>query len=783
MDESPLFLILGETNDEKGKNFEQFIKTFLKTIGYSDIRSIRRTGMQIDFTATHFFSRTRCIGEAKGYKKGKNVQSEPVLAFAKKIDIYKDDENLTDCKGYVITTSGFSWEIDDLKRKSEVLKNVTLINGEDLVKLLKDSEFIPSTDLLNSNIQEQLPFTMEDKSILIYNGTLFWLCKFKRESGESKYYAIFDRKGKYIKHYEVRTIIELLPEETRERSMVDLDLRFKILEYFLDEEVSSIEEISLKLEISKESIELNLDFLNSQEKIVTTVNKNTFRLSREIEHFRHLYNIIYKSRERDLLLKLYLSDYFEKIIDQRMIKYILNRFYIFEPSDLQKEELTKVISLFPSTLTHCLNEKTTLFKNTFNSRNQFKGININDILYKDLKYQLFWAIMEDISKNSSVTTAIKSKGNLLEERIIGNYKVLKNQELYLDFKSEATVFLRKYVGTESIEAGMPLSATSIQGSLQTDALLIELGDYERAIRNFQESAENPNLQQFRNQILINLGVALAHNQQFSEAIEVYTDALSYNQHIPLILNNLIRAWYLRARQAINLQNQIPLNQIYVVNCLLEAKRYFDKFNLLTLNEDDKQKFMGLNAVNKDIEDLLNVFYEKGLEILPIYQIPDFLFQIKNIDEDLVKKIFEKNKDIFALILNKDYYELRPHSWNMLANIYIKLGENKHALILIDKALQHFEKKHDIFNFMDTKAEILYNLGKFEESFDVFSKILEVDKDDPRVKLFYAETCWKASKTALKLRRNEKFKELRTIAKELAETHCCIKKIQNQIKKE
>jgi len=75
------------------------------------------------------------------------------------------------------------------------------------------------------------------------------------------------------------------------------------------------------------------------------------------------------------------------------------------------------------------------------------------------------------------------------------------------------------------------------------------------------------------------------------------------------------------------------------------------------------------------------------------------------------------------------------------------------------------------------------LEKYKESFDLFLKVLELDKDDPRFKRFYAETCWKASKVAERIGNKKRSKELKELAKNLVDTHCSSKNIQEKIKKD
>jgi len=103
------------------------------------------------------------------------------------------------------------------------------------------------------------------------------------------------------------------------------------------------------------------------------------------------------------------------------------------------------------------------------------------------------------------------------------------------------------------------------------------------------------------------------------------------------------------------------------------------------------------------------------------------------------------------------------------------------LEIIEKSIKFLEEKTDILAILDTKAEILNNLGDFKNAFELFQKILKVDKNDLRVRKFYAETCWKASKAAREIGLRAEYERLENLAKQLVDTHCSSENVKKEIK--
>ncbi|MHA1285285.1 MAG: restriction endonuclease [Promethearchaeota archaeon] len=749
----PDFIILGNNTKEKGDNFEIFLKDYLSSQGYSNIQSERKTGMQIDFTAIDIFSKIHIFGEAKGYSKDVKVKNNDVFAFRSKFEQYKEkkeNKDLKVVKPIFVTTSEFTWEIEETIKNGEFMGEIELIDGRKLIDRLRESSYIPLKDLLNEKIKNNIPFERGDLHIILYNGKFFWLQEFK--INESTYFSIFEKDGDILKHNFSSQIIELLPDEFKEFNYIDLDVKYKILKYLFRRDYSTIDDLSSDLEITKEAIKINIEFLNKYEKIIRLAPNKGYFLSKEYEWFRSLFNLIFKAENQTQLLGiLFTSEYFEKAMSETMITRILNRFYINNLGKKETHEFSKIVKLFPSVLNYCLNEHDQLrmFEKYPEDSAEKK--------YKFLKFHIFSLITEDLFKNNELMKTIFTNKQIFDERIIGKITLLKEKKLYLSFDAEAKLSYMKYVGDEDIEPGTPIKLVDKRGMINIINSYIELEDFQGAIYLCDIVLNDPDLEEVKYAALINKGFCLANIGQLVDSIKIYEEALQQNRELPLIYRNLFHAWMGKYYAAINHQKEFPLNINNLFNYLINARECYKK--LKSEVEENNEYAEIMNTIKQELEREFNSFYKQSLSNLNDIQIINLLNYIRELDDAHIKPIYNVHKERIKNLVDLEYFRFLPISWNYLAYILLLIGEYDLALTAINKALKFLDEKPNKYVYLDTKAEILHKKNINEEAFQIFSEILKIDKDDFRIKPFYAETCWKAAKTAKVLGYEDKFIEL------------------------
>ncbi len=555
-----------------------------------------------------------------------------------------------------------------------------------------------------------------------------------------------------------------------------LDIRYEIINFFFNNEKAKFNDLADSLEKSKELVFLVLEFLINQKKIIIKSNENYFSLAHEILAFKELFNLVFYFERNNLLINLYNSKYLKEMINP-IVDFIKSRFYLSEIDEKNTEEIRKVIMLFPSTLNYCLNNEKDLTYFKHSSENKQSKI------YESFKIKLFSRILEDLFKNVEVNKKIFENWNILDYRLLGNLILLKDKKQFLDFITETITSLIKLKIDKPIEAGTPIKLLDSKGLIGLLAAQIELKDYQGAINKSTEYLLDPKLEEYKMYFLINQGVAFAYLGKFLKAIENYLKALEIKEE-PIIYKNLTYAWFNKYLQAIEKQKEYPLIIIKLLEYLHNTKLNLEKLNSFkSKKEKDKEIFKGLTDLENNVDKEFESFYRQTIKSLEFYDVPHFLFQVENYAEEYLEPIYQENTKKIDKLSELEYYKLSPSSWNKLANFFKNLKKNKKAIQSIKKAQRYYEEQPYYFAFLDTEAEILYDSGKFEDSLSLFNKILSLNKDDIRVRHFYAETCWKAAKSAKQIGEIKKFRELMNDACKFADNYCDNKRIRQKIKKD
>lgn len=667
--------------------------------------------------------------------------------------------------------------IEDFKKELQTEKltprypNILIVRLKDLL-LIKDYFIDTKKDFLNL-----LNNFIEFGEGFLYNDFIVKYLNLLNEIEELELESFIKSLNKFLVGINT-TLLNINKESFLDKYNISIrfqDVKLMLLEWFFIKNERIIEDFKEISEYPYDIIKLNFDYLRQQKKIVC--KEGFYILSDEISIFNQIFNDIFNSNDNELILKLFLSDYFSNFfLENDLIKNILNRFYILKANDIQYEEIKKICSIFPSALYYCLNETDDLIF--------FKNISKDEKLrsYDAFKFKLFAKLTNDYFNRTKIIHSIFKAKEILDERFVGNFLLLKHNKLYLDFNVQSQISQIKYVGKTPLEPGTPVTLVDKKGFVEAIGKFILLKDYNNAVRISKEYINNPKLGEIKHLILINLGVAYAYLGKFTKAIECYENALKKKEKLPLIYKNIIHAWFLKYKQTVDNQKEFPLDILNMLIYLDKAKNALDIFKSLELNKEEKENFNDIKPIEKDIRVELKNFLEQSLIKMNYLQIPEFLIRIGYIDNLYLKEIYKIHKRLIDSFIQKNFLEFSPLMWNNIANFYRFIDNNEAALLAIENGLKSMEQNRNSYLLFDTKAEILYNLNNYDESFKTFSKILELNKDDPRVSYFYAETCWKAAKCAKKIGNIAEFNNLYKKAKELLESHCLDEKIKEEIKK-
>jgi len=550
------------------------------------------------------------------------------------------------------------------------------------------------------------------------------------------------------------------------------DEKIKIINSLLEREPLKLLEISKAVNISEELTSLIL-FYFINESIFRPNGETEFSFNIGIAPFKRILKLIFYLEDRTFLINLYKSAYLQRSLSS-LVEYTKNRFFLRDEDN--SEEIKKIIELFPSALFYCIFEEKILdfFKNAS------KDENFNT--YDAFKDNIFSKIIEDLFKNKDLMKDIFVYNKILDYKFLGNMILLKEANKFLDFKTEKTISIVKLKEGVSIEAGMPVFLPDSGQLVNLIAKQIQFKDYIAAIKKCDDFLIKPELEKNKIHFLINQGVAYAYIGKFSKAIQNYNEALKIRE-LPIIYKNLSHAWFNKYIQVIKQQTEFKIDVVEILEFLNNAKINLEVVKSFDKKELTNASFNDLKELEQKIKEEFENFLNQLIKLISPIQIPYVLFQARKIDNNFIKLIYDKNSEDIDKLLDMEYYKLDPNLWNFLAIIYSELGKNQAALNCIEKAQNICIKKSNWFVYLDTKAEVLFNMTKYKEALVLFKQILEKDKDDIRVKHFYAESCWKAAKTARELGEKKKFRELMSKAYNLKDEYCYDEKIRNKIEKD
>jgi len=181
------------------------------------------------------------------------------------------------------------------------------------------------------------------------------------------------------------------------------------------------------------------------------------------------------------------------------------------------------------------------------------------------------------------------------------------------------------------------------------AKLIGLKNYEGVIEEIDKYLTEPSLEDLKPQFLINKGVAYAYLGKFTKAIQIYEDALKFNEQLSTLYANLFRAWFNKYKQAINNQEDYPIISIYLLRYLNSSKVFLDKLNDLELSEEEQKKIKDLENADNDLKEEFSAFYDQCLNGMDLNDVPIFLTLVSIINEDYFYKILGKNEKALIAI--------------------------------------------------------------------------------------------------------------------------------------
>ncbi len=313
-----------------------------------------------------------------------------------------------------------------------------------------------------------------------------WKITVSAENSDLKYLIFLESNGDITFDTDMNYILERLSLED-ELILRILD-RHKVLSYIYDLNERTIEEISQNVLEPKEDIQIIIEKLLS-EKIISLEN-DKIKLR---EDFPSFYLVFRESKKHPIqeLVKLMLSKYYDNLLDE-IIDHIEVRFKL--KFNNHKNSVKKILKISPKCLDFCLEGNTTPFKNLYNQVIKDKQVS-EEVEKKFHKSQIrtFFSQIVSLLFTDCVheprlkQLQIQEQINIINATI--KLKMGSEKGLQLDIEEEYPMIIMRLKEGSSVKFGEWVSASDIEKFIEVGNRFLGIGEYERAIREYDTVME------------------------------------------------------------------------------------------------------------------------------------------------------------------------------------------------------------------------------------------------------------------------------------------------------
>lgn len=527
-----LIKILAESRQEKGKQFEGLMMKILDRMGYTDFRSrIYKTGVELDLKAWHKVTREPILCQCKAHKD--SISSKPLrLSYGDYTKERKREDRLV---GLFFSLSGFNstaleW-YDELD--STTKETFRIFQLQQILNLLRDSGMLVSDDLIIHKLETLGCFNLAERYIVYFNNAIYCIQLIPLVNEQKYGFNVVNDKGNIVSKL-ICNQIKNQDDELKDKELINLQAREKVILNLLDGKSKSIEQISSEIIESKTDIELAIKRLTA-EAIVKMID-NTYKIAYELTTFLSLAKQFLYGEHRSKFIS---SNYAEEIINDALLNYIKDRFRLDIPNGL-KSHILNLIRISPSALREALfssidryvtsDEHLTRLKMSPEELKKWRASFINSFL----ELLLGQFLVDHYSH--------RLRRKIHEEEIKGyqigiNLKVATLRNLFLSLHTESVIMSAKLAEGVSVRGGELMSFTDPAIFIEFGDVLSNMGEFEKALQEFDRAIKSVKDENKLKVAWNNKGVCyLRMGNKDNEAISCFDKALEYD-------TGLKEAWY------------------------------------------------------------------------------------------------------------------------------------------------------------------------------------------------------------------------------------------------
>ena len=340
------------------------------------------------------------------------------------------------------------------------------------------------------------------------------------------------------------------------------DLIFKkIVLCLLDCAPKSISEIADEIGQPSVTVEHQLTILDSAgicEK-VSNGEMDQYVVKKDIETFAQLVKEFLSNKEKhtDQIEQFIASEYYLTRIDDELVDYVLNRFYLNSvyQDDETKMGIQRILLASPSGLLLVLHGDTTIFNEL---QSNWEHLDSSDetrewftqIIHSQFMTPLLEMLIADMKVPVYGFLYAKLQLRVAEVNIQVNIATVHGK--YVEAKAGGSFTLLK--AAEALRAGQLSAAVDPMVFSENGVALLHLGEFQTALESFDKAfsaVQDPNQKAI---ILNNKGLAFLRLRQYQKAIKCFEEGIAFDGEISVLHENkqIAEEYLVRATDADNL---------------------------------------------------------------------------------------------------------------------------------------------------------------------------------------------------------------------------------------
>ena len=354
----------------------------------------------------------------------------------------------------------------------------------------------------------------------------------------------------------------------------------------LDGDPKSANEIADKIGQPLVTIEHQLTILDSAgicEK-VSNGEMNQYVVKKDIETFAQLVKEFLSNKENhtDQIEQFIGSEYYLTRIDDELVDYVLNRFYLNSvyQDDETKMGIQRILLASPSGLLFALYGDTTIFSE---SQSNWERLDSSDEtrewFTQILHSQFMTPLLEMLIADMKVTTYgfLYAKLQLRVAKVSIHVNIATVHGKYVEAEAGGSFTLLK--AAEALRAGQLTAAVDPMIFCENGVALLHLREFQTALESFDKalsSVQNPIQKAI---VLNNKGWAFLNLEQYQKAIECFEEGITFDSgnEIPLLRENkqIAQEYLARAADADNLTQPTQVRFVQGLPVPFEETRFYE----------------------------------------------------------------------------------------------------------------------------------------------------------------------------------------------------------------